>query len=59
MYLLAPSFFYKSWLNVMFGFSSFNLLYSQKDLNSREFLLYVFLCLIVYWLGFTWQSFII
>ena len=59
MYLLAPSFFYKSWLNVMFGFSSFNLLYSQKDLNSREFLLYVFLCFIVYWLGFTWQSFII
>lgn len=59
MYLLAPSFFYKSWLNVMFGFSSFNLLKSQKDLTSREFLLYIFLCFIVYWLGFTWQSFII
>jgi NADH:ubiquinone oxidoreductase subunit 4 (subunit M) len=53
MYLLAPSFFYKSWLNVMFGFSSFNTLAPQKDLTSREFLLYFFLCFIVYWLGFT------
>jgi hypothetical protein len=59
LYLLGPTFFFKSWVNVLFGSSSFLNKSLPLDLTSREFLLFNFLSFLMFWLGSSWQSFII
>lgn len=59
LYLLAPSFFFRSWTNLMFGKSNFYKLNAPTDLSSRELILFLGIPILMYWLGITWQSFII
>jgi len=58
LYLLGPTFFFRSWVNVLFGLS-FNVFKKiPLDLNSKELVIYFGLIFIMFWLGFTWQMFI-
>lgn len=59
LYLLGPTFFFRSWMNMMFGFSSSLLVRLPSDLSSREFILFLGIPFLMYWLGSSWQSFII
>lgn len=58
LYLLGPTFFFRSWMNMMFGFS--NKLHSKLpvDLTTREFILFTGIPALMYWLGISWQFFI-
>jgi NADH:ubiquinone oxidoreductase subunit 4 (subunit M) len=40
LYLIGPTFFFRSWLNVMFGFSYSFVTTLPMDLSSREFILF-------------------
>jgi NADH:ubiquinone oxidoreductase subunit 4 (subunit M) len=51
LYLLGPTFFFRSWMNIMFGFSKALSLRVPTDLTSREFLLFSGTSLLMYWLG--------
>lgn len=58
LYLLGPTFFFRSWMNVLFG-SSIQLLQKlPADLSSKEFIVYSGLIIMMFWLGVTWQAFI-
>lgn len=59
LYLLGPTFFFRSWMNMMFGFS--NRLYKTipADLSLREFILFTGIPFHMYWLGISWQAFVI
>jgi NADH:ubiquinone oxidoreductase subunit 4 (subunit M) len=58
LYLIGPTFFFRSWMNVLFG-SSIQLLKTlPADLTSREFITYSGIILMMFWLGITWQAFI-
>ena len=59
LYLLGPTFFFRSWMNALFGFSKALTLRSPADLSSREFTLLLSVSVLMYWLGFSWQSFVI
>ncbi len=58
LYLLGPTFFFRSWMNVLFGLSLNVFKKIPLDLNSKELIIYLGLILIMFWLGFTWQMFI-
>lgn len=58
LYLLGPTFFFRTWTNVLFGSSIFFKKSLPTDLNSKELLLYGGLVLLMFWLGITWQTFI-
>ena len=58
LYLITPTFFFRSWMNVLFGLSLNVFKKIPLDLNSKEFNLYFGIILIMFWLGFTWQIFI-
>nr|ASY95723.1 Nad4 [Stylonychia lemnae] len=58
LYLLGPTFFFRSWMNVMFGLSFRVLNKSTVDLLKIELVIFSFLIALMFWLGFTWQSFI-
>jgi NADH:ubiquinone oxidoreductase subunit 4 (subunit M) len=58
LYLLGPTFFFRSWMNTMFGMSTKLLQKAPTDLLKKEFVLFSFLIFVMFWLGFTWQSFI-
>ena len=58
LYLLGPSFFFRSWVNIMFGFSKIYSLKFILDVTKREYLLYLSILILMYWLGFFWQMFI-
>jgi NADH-quinone oxidoreductase subunit M len=59
LYLIGPTFFFRSWMNVMFGFSKSLSYKSPADLTTREFLLFSFVSFIMYWLGVSWQALVI
>ena len=59
LYLLAPTFFFRTWMNALFGSSIFFLKTLPSDLNSREFIIFNGLIILMFWLGITWQSFIL
>ena len=48
LYLLGPTFFFRSWMNVMFGFSKALSLRAPVDLSSRELLLFSSVSLLMY-----------
>jgi hypothetical protein len=58
LYLLGPTFFFRSWMNMMFGFSNKLHLAAPADLSLREFLLFLGIPSLMYWLGLVWQFFI-
>lgn len=58
LYLLAPTFFFKTWMNAIFGNSTAFKNQIPVDLNSKELLLYGSLLFIMFWLGLSWQAFI-
>lgn len=59
LYLLAPTFFFRSWMNALFGSSVHLLRTVPVDLTSRELLVYGGLIVLMFWLGVSWQSFVI
>ena len=58
LYLLAPTFFFRSWMNVLFGLSLNVFKTIPLDLNLKEINLYFGILFLMFWLGFTWQTFI-
>ena len=58
LYLIGPTFFFRSWMNVLFG-SSIQLLKTlPADLSSKELIVFNGLIILMFWLGITWQAFI-
>ena len=58
LYLIGPTFFFRSWMNMMFGFSDKLLKRLPSDVSTREFILFVSVPALMYWLGIAWQSFV-
>ena len=59
LYLIGPTFFFRSWMNIMFS-SSENLLHRLPiDLTTRESILFFAVPGLMYWLGVSWQSFVL
>lgn len=59
LYLIAPTFFFRSWMNAMFGKSSCLMLSAPVDLSTRESILFFGIPYLMYWLGVSWQSFVV
>jgi hypothetical protein len=59
LYLIGPTFFFRSWMNVMFGFSFFLSKKAPTDLTSRELLVFSSVALLMYWLGISWQALVV
>jgi hypothetical protein len=59
LYLLGPTFFFRSWVNLLFGFSTqlFNKI--PVDLSSRELVLFLGIPFLMYWMGISWQAFVV
>lgn len=58
LYLTVPTFFFRNWVNVLFGLSTKINNTIAVDLNSKELITYSGIIFLMFWLGFTWQSFI-
>ena len=59
LYLLGPTFFFRSWMNVMFGYSQALSLKIPTDLTTREFIVFGSISFLMYWLGTSWQALVI
>lgn len=59
LYLLGPTFFFRSWMNVMFGCSKSLTYKIPTDLTTREFFVFMSIPTLMYWLGASWQSLVI
>lgn len=59
LYLIGPTFFFRSWMNMMFGFSISLLKILPADLSLREGILFLGIPLLMYWLGISWQAFVL
>lgn len=59
LYLIAPTVFFRSWMNALFGSSVHLLRRIPVDLTSKELVCYGGLIVLMFWLGISWQSFII
>lgn len=57
LYLFGPTFFFRNWMNVLFGTSVYAYRQVPVDLTSKEIVLYGGIILLMFWLGFTWQAF--
>ena len=58
LYLVAPTFVLRTWMNVLFGYSNAYHKVTPLDLSSKEFITYSLLLIIMFWLGISWQMFI-
>ena len=59
LYLIGPTFFFRSWMNIMFSYSTSLMHRLPIDLTTRESLLFFGVPLLMYWLGISWQAFVI
>ena len=59
LYLLGPTFFLRSWMNALFGFSKRFFVRLPADLSYRELILFLGLPLLMYWLGISWQALVV
>ena len=59
VYLLLPTFFFRSWFNFLFSSSTSFYKKIPQDLDSREVLFFSFMIFLLFWLGLTWQVFLI
>lgn len=58
LYLLGPTFFFRSWMNVLFGLSINIFKKIPTDLTSKETIIFGGIIILMFWLGFFWQIFI-
>lgn len=58
LYLLGPTLFFRSWMNVLFGSSIQMTKIIPADLSSKELTIFGGLIFLMFWLGITWQAFI-
>lgn len=58
LYMIAPTFFFRIWMNVLFGSSLHILNTLPADLTSRELVVFSGLLILMFWLGITWQAFV-
>lgn len=58
LYLIGPTFFFRSWMNVLFGSSVQLLKTLPSDLSSKEFIVFNGLIILMFWLGISWQAFV-
>nr|QPL15911.1 NADH dehydrogenase subunit 4 [Strombidium sp.] len=58
LYLIAPTFFFKSWMNVIFGYSNFLHKKLTIDLTLSEFIIFSFVIILMMWFSIIWQSFL-
>lgn len=58
LYLMGPTFFFRSWVNVLFGLTTNIFRKIPLDLTSKEILVYYGLLTLMFWLGVSWQSFL-
>lgn len=59
LYLIGPTFFFRSWMNIMFSYSFSFQSTLPTDLTTRESTLFFGIPLLMYWLGISWQAFLI
>lgn len=59
LYFLAPTVFFRSWMNALFGASVHLLKTIPLDLTSKELLAYGGLIVLMFWLGVSWQAFVV
>lgn len=59
LYLMGPTFFLRSWMNLMFGYPTTMKGVVPQDLNSRELILFLGIPFLMYWLGVSWQAFVL
>ena len=59
LYFFAPTVFFRSWMNALFGSSSHLLRVLPLDLTSKELVTYGSLIVLMFWLGIAWQSFLV
>ncbi len=59
LYLIGPTFFFRSWMNIMFSYSTSLIYRLPIDLTTRESLLFFGVPGLMYWLGISWQAFVI
>ena len=58
LYLFGPTFFFRSWVNALFGLSTAIFKKIPVDLTAKETIIHFGLAFLMFWLGATWQSFI-
>lgn len=58
LYLVAPTFVLRTWMNALFGSSDEHTKSIPLDLSSKELITYSSLILAMFWLGISWQTFI-
>ena len=58
IYFLIPLFFFRIWLNTMFGRNDFFSKTLPLDLDTREILLFSFIFFLLFWFGLYWSAFI-
>lgn len=58
IYLLVPIFFFRIWLNALFGYNAFFYQTIPLDLDNREFILFSFIFFLLFWFGLNWSAFI-
>jgi NADH:ubiquinone oxidoreductase subunit 4 (subunit M) len=58
IYLILACFYMKVWMNLLFG-SPYLHIKLTLDLDKSELLIFSSLIVLIFWLGFTWYSFII
>jgi hypothetical protein len=54
LYLIGPTFFFRSWMNIMFSYSVSFQSTLPTDLTTRESTLFFGIPLLMYWLGISW-----
>lgn len=59
LYLFGPTFFFRSWSNVLFGNSRNSTQHLRTDLNGIELISCFGLEILLIWLGLSWQFFIL
>lgn len=59
LYLIAPTIFFRNWMNALFGASVQLTRTLPLDLSSKELLVYSSFIVLMFWLGVSWQSFIV
>ena len=57
--LLAPTVFFRSWMNALFGSSAHLARNVPLDLTTKELLTYGSLIVLMFWLGVSWQAFVV
>lgn len=56
LYLFGPTFFFRAWLNTMFGLSKYQISPIPADLTKVEILIFSFLIILMYFFGLSWQT---